>query len=53
MTTEKDIIKLARFPFAKEKLMALRVEMVVENGDMLIAALLERVQKRRTGVGRH
>jgi tetraacyldisaccharide 4'-kinase len=53
LTTEKDIIKLARFPFAKEKLMALRVEMVVENGDMLIAALLERVQKRQTGVGRH
>jgi len=53
LTTEKDIIKLARFPFAKEKLMALRVEMVVENGDMLIAALLERVQKRQTGIGRH
>jgi tetraacyldisaccharide-1-P 4'-kinase len=46
LTTEKDIIKLARFPFAKDKLLALRVEMVVENGDALIAALLERVGRR-------
>jgi tetraacyldisaccharide 4'-kinase len=47
VTTEKDIIKLARFPFAKEKLLALRVEMVVENGGALITALLERIQKPR------
>jgi tetraacyldisaccharide 4'-kinase len=50
LTTEKDIIKLARFPFAKDKLLALRVEMVVKNGDRLIAALIERV-RRRTPVG--
>jgi tetraacyldisaccharide 4'-kinase len=43
LTTEKDIIKLARFPFAKEKLLALRVEMAVERGDMLITALLGRI----------
>jgi tetraacyldisaccharide 4'-kinase len=49
LTTEKDIIKLARFPFAKDKLLALRVEMVVENGDRLIAALLERVRRQRPG----
>jgi tetraacyldisaccharide 4'-kinase len=47
VTTEKDIIKLARFPFAKDKLLALRVEMVVENGDALVAALSERVRERR------
>jgi tetraacyldisaccharide-1-P 4'-kinase len=44
ITTEKDIIKLARFPFARGKLLALRVEMVVENGEALIAALAERVR---------
>jgi tetraacyldisaccharide 4'-kinase len=46
LTTEKDIVKLARFPFARDKLLALRVEMVVENGDALIAALLERVSRQ-------
>jgi tetraacyldisaccharide 4'-kinase len=47
LTTEKDIVKLARFPFAKDKLLALRVEMAVKNGEMLIAALLERVRRPR------
>ena len=47
VTTEKDIIKLARFPFAKDKLLALRVEMVVENGDALVAALSERVREQK------
>jgi tetraacyldisaccharide 4'-kinase len=51
LTTEKDIIKLARFPFAKDKLLALRVEMVVENADMLIAALVERIQKQEKAGG--
>jgi tetraacyldisaccharide 4'-kinase len=46
VTTEKDIIKLARFPFAKGKLMALRVEMVVENGEALVAALSDRVREQ-------
>jgi tetraacyldisaccharide 4'-kinase len=46
VTTEKDIIKLARFPFARGKLVALRVEMVVENGDELVAALAARVCER-------
>lgn len=36
VTTEKDLLKLLRFPFAKGKLMALRVVMGVENGDRLI-----------------
>jgi tetraacyldisaccharide 4'-kinase len=52
LTTEKDIIKLAHFPFAKDKLLALRVEMVVEKGEMLIAALVERVQKQKQAGGR-
>ncbi|HEY3302866.1 MAG TPA: tetraacyldisaccharide 4'-kinase [Candidatus Binatia bacterium] len=46
LTTEKDIIKLARFPFAKERLMALRVEMAVENGTALVAAV-ERVIREK------
>jgi tetraacyldisaccharide-1-P 4'-kinase len=49
LTTEKDIIKLARFPFAKEKLMALRVEMAVENGAALIAAVQRMVRSARGG----
>jgi len=38
-----------RFPFAKEKLMALRVEMAVENGDALIAAVERMIQAGRGG----
>ncbi|MGH7767352.1 MAG: tetraacyldisaccharide 4'-kinase [Candidatus Binatia bacterium] len=48
LTTEKDIIKLARFPFAKERLMALRVEMAVENGAALVAAV-ERIIRAKRG----
>ncbi|MGH7929845.1 MAG: hypothetical protein ACREQV_18840, partial [Candidatus Binatia bacterium] len=51
VTTEKDIIKLTCFPFAKDKLLALRVEMVVENGDALVAALSERVREQQTSIG--
>jgi tetraacyldisaccharide 4'-kinase len=46
VTTEKDIVKLMRFPFAKDKLLALRVAMRVEKGDMLINAVIERIRKR-------
>ena len=48
LTTEKDIIKLARFPFAKEKLLALRVEMAVEHGDLLVRAVEVAIQARRS-----
>ncbi len=44
LTTEKDLMKLIRFPFAKDKLLALRVGMVVENGTELIQAVLERIR---------
>lgn len=47
VTTEKDILKLARFPFAKEKLFALRVEMVVENGASLIQAVEAAILAKR------
>ncbi len=45
LTTEKDIVKLARFPFAREKLLALRVEMVVENGAALVDAVESLVRR--------
>jgi tetraacyldisaccharide 4'-kinase len=45
VTTEKDLVKLARFPFAKDKLVAVRVAMAVENGAALVQALRERIGK--------
>ena len=47
ITTEKDILKLTRFPFAKDKLLALRVAMEVENGDRLVAAIVEKIEAAR------
>jgi tetraacyldisaccharide 4'-kinase len=44
ITTEKDILKLQRFPFAKDKLLALRVAMTVENGAALMDAIVQRLQ---------
>lgn len=44
VTTEKDILKLVRFPFAREKLLALRVEMMVENGNLLVEAVEKVIQ---------
>lgn len=46
VTTEKDIVKLVHFPFAREKLFALRVAMVVENGDAVIQSIVDRIQKK-------
>jgi tetraacyldisaccharide 4'-kinase len=43
LTTEKDLVKLIRFPFAKDKLLALRVTMVIEDGAALIQAVLDRI----------
>lgn len=47
ITTEKDILKLARFPFAKDKLLALRVAMVVENGSALVDAIVQTIGQAR------
>lgn len=47
ITTEKDILKLQRFPFAKDKLLALRVAMAVEQGPTLIDAIVEKVRSGR------
>ena len=47
VTTEKDLVKLARFPFAREKLLALRVEMAVENGEALVQAVEKVIRGRQ------
>ena len=44
ITTEKDIVKLMHFPFAKDKLLALRVAMSVDNGEALIDAVVEKLK---------
>lgn len=46
VTTEKDLLKLLRFPFARGKLVALRVAMVVENGDLLIDAVEKAIRDK-------
>ena len=46
VTTEKDIVKLVRFPFARDKLLALRVAMRVDNGPALVEGILQRIQKK-------
>jgi tetraacyldisaccharide 4'-kinase len=46
VTTEKDLVKLERFPFAREKLVALRITPEVEDGDRLIRLIRERLQLR-------
>jgi tetraacyldisaccharide 4'-kinase len=48
ITTEKDILKLVGFPVAREKLMALRVEMVVENGATMVEEILNRIAQGRS-----
>ena len=47
ITTEKDILKLTRFPFARDKLLALRVAMMVEGGEALVDAIMERIRPMR------
>jgi tetraacyldisaccharide 4'-kinase len=51
ITTEKDILKLACFPFAKDKLLALRVAMEVANGDALVAAIVKKIESARQPAG--
>jgi tetraacyldisaccharide 4'-kinase len=50
VTTEKDIVKLVRFPFANGRLLALRVSMVVEMGDSLIQTVEQVIRERSRGV---
>jgi tetraacyldisaccharide 4'-kinase len=50
ITTEKDILKLIRFPFAKDKLLALRVAMTVENGAALVDSIIDKIEQARERV---
>jgi hypothetical protein len=43
ITSEKDILKLSHFPFARDKLLALRVALEVENGAALVDAIVEKI----------
>ncbi len=43
VTTEKDLVKLEKFPFAAGKLVALRVEMVVKEADQLLTHIEQRL----------
>jgi tetraacyldisaccharide 4'-kinase len=49
VTTEKDILKLIRYPFARDKLLALRVGIVVENGEALVSSIVARVKQAQIG----
>ena len=49
ITTEKDIVKLRRFPFAKDRLLALRVAMAVENGATLVDAIVAKIGQTKSG----
>ena len=46
LTTEKDILKLIAFPFARGKLFALRVAMTVENGERLVQCVVEKIRAK-------
>lgn len=45
VTTEKDLIKLERFPFAKDKLVAVRIIPELEAGDELVERVLARIAR--------
>ncbi|GBD26316.1 Tetraacyldisaccharide 4'-kinase [bacterium HR30] len=51
VTTEKDLVKLEQFPFARGKLVALRVEPVVEREEELLAMVEEKISAARGGTG--
>lgn len=46
VTTEKDLVKLERFPFARGKLLALRIGVEVERGPELLALVRARIAGR-------
>jgi tetraacyldisaccharide 4'-kinase len=52
VTTEKDLVKLERFPFAKDKLAAVRVSMDVEDGDRLVDSIAAAIERRRAELSR-
>jgi tetraacyldisaccharide 4'-kinase len=53
VTTEKDLVKLERFPFAKDKLVAVRVAMHVEDEDALVRSVTAAVERRKAELAAH
>lgn len=51
VTTEKDLVKLERFPFAKDKLVAVRVSIEVEAEDRLLDQVTAAIERRRGELG--
>ena len=51
VTTEKDLVKLEAFPFARGKLMALRIEPRIEGGERLIAMIEAKTTLRGVATG--
>jgi tetraacyldisaccharide 4'-kinase len=45
VTTEKDLVKLEHFPFAKGKLVALRIAPDIDNADALVRMVMERARR--------
>jgi len=45
VTTEKDLVKLEHFPFAKGKLVALRIAPTIEHGDALVRMVTDRARR--------
>ena len=52
LTTEKDLVKLEVFPFARKKLLALRIEPAVEGGTELVDLVCARIEPAGQG-GEH
>jgi tetraacyldisaccharide-1-P 4'-kinase len=46
VTTEKDLVKLEQFPFARGKLVALRIAPTVDRGEELVRAVRGRALHR-------
>ena len=44
VTTEKDLVKLEKFPFATDKLVALRIDMVVNDSERLLTYIESQLQ---------
>lgn len=51
VTTEKDLVKLEQFPFAIGKLLALRVQMEIEDADQCLAVIERRLGKSESSDG--
>lgn len=51
ITTEKDLVKLELFPFARGKLLALRIAPEVDEGERLVDTVCARLQDAKEGDG--